>query len=101
VTDEPIRQELVKMGLKEGRDFFHEFRIPAYSGRKGQKVYYWLDFYIPDLMLATEADGEIWHTFFDSKKRDHWRDNLIAKKYGIKIVRLTPFELRIKKSHGL
>jgi very-short-patch-repair endonuclease len=85
------------MGLKEGKDFFHEFRIPSYSGCKGQSVYYWLEFYIPDLMLGVEADGEIWHTFFDSKERDRKRDALITKKYGIKIVRLTPFEVRNKR----
>jgi very-short-patch-repair endonuclease len=97
VNERPIREELLGMGLKEGKDFFHEFRIPGYFGCKGQSVYYWLDFFIPDLLLDIEADGEIWHTFFDSKERDRRRDSLIRKKYGIKIVRLTPFQLRNKR----
>lgn len=79
------------------KDFFHQWRILAISAVEGQKVYYWLDFYLPSLKLAIEADGEIWHTFFDSAKKDRKRDILILEKYGIKKARLTSFEVRAKR----
>jgi very-short-patch-repair endonuclease len=97
ITEHPIRSELIRVGLKEGRDFVHEYRIIGYSGVKGQAVYYWLDFYIPNLRLGIEADGEIWHTFFDSAKRDKRRDSLIMNNHGIRVVRLSPFQLRDKR----
>lgn len=93
-TEEPIRRELESLGLKEGQAFVHEHRVDAYCGIRGQPVYYWLDFFIPDLNLALEADGEIWHKFFDTVKRDRRRDKLIAKKHGIKVVRLNSFDVR-------
>lgn len=94
VTELPIRNELLRLGLAEGVDFVHEYRILGYFGKRGQSVYYWLDFYIPELKLALEADGEIWHTFFDTRKRDRKRDRLLERKYGIKIIRMNSYQVR-------
>lgn len=96
-TEEPIRNELLRLGFSEGSTFYHEYRIPGYIGKRGQSVYYWMDFYFPDLKLAIEADGEIWHTFFDTAKRDRTRDRLIARTHGIKVARLNSRNVRVGK----
>jgi very-short-patch-repair endonuclease len=75
----------------------HEHRIEAYRRTDGRKVYFWLDFYIPDLRLDIEADGEIWHKFFDLKARDRRRDGVLKEKYGIKVVRLKSSDTRKKR----
>src|SRR5439155_26453596 len=64
-SEAPIRDELLRMGFVEGESFLHEHRVFGYYGKKGQKVYFWLDIFIPTLLLDIEADGEIWHHFFD------------------------------------
>ena len=75
-TELPIRQELLGLGFMEGRSFHHQQRIFGYHGIKGQNTYFWMDLFIPSLLLDIETDGEIWHTFFDLKKRDRRRDSL-------------------------
>jgi hypothetical protein len=92
-----IRDELIKMGFIEGQSFIHQHRIFGYLGKRGQRVYYWLDLFIPSLLLDIEADGEIWHRFFDMKARDRRRDSILRKRYGIKVVRLSSFHLRKKR----
>ncbi|HZW54757.1 MAG TPA: hypothetical protein VFF30_00555 [Nitrososphaerales archaeon] len=96
-TEAPIREELVKMGFIEGKTFLHEHRIFGYLGKNGQNVYFWLDFYLPDLKLGIEADGEVWHQFFDLKKRDRNRDATLARIHGVKIVRFDSYDLRRKR----
>jgi len=97
ITESPIRDQLIKMGYVEGESFFHEHRIFGYLGKNGQKVYYWLDFYLPELKLGIEADGEVWHSFFDIKERDRFRDRTLRRVHGVKIVRLTSFDTRRKR----
>lgn len=97
INEAPIRDELLRMGFVEGKSFFHERRFPGYIGKNGHKVYYWLDFYLPKMKLAIEADGEVWHNFFDIKERDKNRDRQIFDYHGIKVVRLTSFDLRKKR----
>ncbi len=93
-TELPIRNELLNLGLREGIDFIHEYRVLGYKGERKQNVYFWLDFYIPSLKLAIEADGEIWHTFFDTARRDRKRDRLLRRKYGMKVIRMNSFDVR-------
>jgi hypothetical protein len=100
-TVAPIRNELIKMGYVEGETFVHEYRVLGYHGNRGQPVYFWLDLFIPSLLLDFEGDGEIWHTFFDTKKRDRRRDALLRNKYGIKVVRLNSYHLRKKRLNGI
>jgi hypothetical protein len=92
-----IRDELVRMGYVEGESFFHQHRILGYLGKRGQRVYYWLDLFIPSLLLDIEADGEIWHHFFDMKARDRRRDSILKREYGIKVVRLSSHHLCKKR----
>lgn len=92
-----IRDELVRMGFIEGQSLLHEHKLFGYIGRRGQRVYYWLDLFIPSLLLDIEADGEIWHQFFDMKARDRRRDSILRKRYGIKVVRLSSYHLRKKR----
>lgn len=92
-----VRDELVKMGFVEGRSFLHQHRVFGYHGKRGQPVYYWLDLYIPSLFLDIEADGEIWHRFFDMKARDRRRDSTLRRRYGIQVLRLNSFHLRKKR----
>jgi hypothetical protein len=96
-TETPIREELIKIGLVEEQSFFHQHRIFGYYGRRGQSVYYWMDLFIPYLLLDIEADGEIWHTFFDMKERDRRRDLILRKSYGIKVIRLNSYHIRKKR----
>lgn len=96
-TETPIRDELTKMGLVEEQSFFHQHRIFGYYGVRGQSVYYWMDLFIPYLLLDIEADGEIWHTFFDMKERDRKRDLLLRRNYGIKVIRLNSYHIRKKR----
>jgi hypothetical protein len=60
-----------------------------------------MDFFIPSLMLDIEADGEIWHTFFDLKKRDRRRDSILRKRYGIKVIRLNSYHIRKKRLNSI
>ncbi|MGI0091682.1 MAG: hypothetical protein ACREBS_08235 [Nitrososphaerales archaeon] len=96
-TEVSIRDELARMGFVEGKSFLHQHRIFAYRGSRGQSVYFWLDMFIPSLLLAIEADGEIWRQFFDMKKRDKRRDAILRRRYGIKVVRLNSYHLRKKR----
>jgi very-short-patch-repair endonuclease len=96
-TEVPIRDELIRLGFSAEKAFLHQYRIFGYYGCKGQNVYYWMDFFIPSLLLDIEADGEIWHTFFDMKKRDRFRDSSLRKRYGIKVVRLSSYHIRKKR----
>lgn len=89
------------MGLVEGESFLHQHRLLAYLGARGQRVYYRLDIFIPSLRLDIEADGEIWHRFFDSKARDRRRDSILRRRYGIKVLRLSSYHLRKKRLSAL
>jgi very-short-patch-repair endonuclease len=100
-TELPIREELIGLGFVERESFQHQRRIFGYRGIRGQSVYYWMDFFIPSLMLDIEADGEIWHTFFDLKKRDRRRDTILRKRYGIKVIRLNSYHIRKKRLNSI
>lgn len=93
VMEVPIRNELNRLGFVEGVTFIHEYKIFGYNGKKGQKVYYWIDFFLPELNLGIEADGEVWHQFFDLKKRDRIRDHRLLQIYGTKVVRFSSFDM--------
>ena len=97
----PIRDELTRIGYVDGKTFFHEQRIFGYRGVRGQRVYFWLDFFIPSLLLDIECDGEIWHEFFDTKERDRRRDSILMSNYEIKVVRLNSYHLRKKRLNGI
>jgi very-short-patch-repair endonuclease len=102
ITEAPIKEELVNFGFIEGRSFFHEHRLFGYYGKNGQPVYYWLDFYLPQLRLGIEADGDVWHHLFsDIKKRDKRRDRNLRMRHGIKVVRLSSYDVRKKRLGGL
>ena len=96
-TEKPIREELLRIGYSEGKSFYHQHRLFGYYGSRGQSVYYWLDMFIPSLLLDIEADGEIWHTFFDMKARDRRRDRILKNRYGIKVIRLNSYHIRKKR----
>jgi hypothetical protein len=96
-TETPIRDELTKLGLVEQQSFFHQHRVFGYYGCRGQSVYYWMDIFIPYLLLDIEADGEIWHTFFTMKERDRKRDAILRRNYGIRVVRLNSYQIRKKR----
>jgi hypothetical protein len=96
-SEAPIRDELIRMGLVEGDSFVHEHRVFGYYGKRGQKVYFWLDIFLPSLLLDIEADGEIWHHFFDMRARDRRRDSILRRKYGIQVKRLKSYHLRKKR----
>lgn len=51
-----------------------------------------VDFYIPDINLCIEADGEYWHNLPGKKEKDRWRDWILKKK-GYLVVRLTEKEI--------
>ena len=91
----------MRLGLLEQRSFYHQYRIFGYNGCRGQRVYYWMDIFVPFLLLDIEADGEIWHTFFDMKKRDRKRDSILRRRYGIKVLRLNSFHIRKKRLHKI
>lgn len=96
-TEIPIRDALLKLGFTEEQSFYHQHRIFGYYGCRGQSVYYWMDIFIPSLRLDIEADGEIWHTFFNMKQRDRKRDSILRKSYGIKVIRLNSYHIRKKR----
>ena len=99
-TETPIRDEFERLGLVEAQSFFRQHRIFGYYGKRGQSVYYWMDLFIPNLLLDIEADGEIWHTFFDMKKRDRKGDSIPRRNYGIKVLRLNSYHVRKKRLGG-
>jgi hypothetical protein len=50
-SERRVRDELLRLGFVEGQSFLHEHRVFGYLGKRGQKVYYWLDFFVPSLLL--------------------------------------------------
>ena len=46
-----------------------------------------VDFYIPSLHLAIEIDGE-YHNTAEQKRKDEFKDNLIAKRRKVKMLRI-------------
>jgi very-short-patch-repair endonuclease len=49
--------------------------------------WYVIDFYLPDLHLALEADGDYWHSSPEAVARDRRRDATLAL-LGIRTVRI-------------
>ncbi len=55
-------QELVELGLIEGEDFIFQYRYP--------KTKFIIDFFLPSLNLAIEANGDYWHRIPSGMERD-------------------------------
>jgi hypothetical protein len=100
-SEAPIRDELIRLGFEEGVTFFHEHRVLGYRGKRGQNVYFWLDIFIPALLLDLEADGEIWHQFPEMKARDRRRDAILRRNYGICVARLNSYHIRKKRLNAV
>lgn len=58
-AERKVKKYLERIGYEEGIDFIHNVRV-CNKGKEKQ-VYYWLDFYIPELKLVIEASPRIWH----------------------------------------
>ena len=54
---------------------------------------YLIDFFLPSLNVALEADGTYWHNLPKHKANDKRRDDYFLKK-GITTIRITESELR-------
>ena len=53
-----------------------------------------LDFYCPEIKLRIEIDGDSHFISNESLRKDKLRDNILFKKYKIKILRFTNIEIR-------
>jgi len=53
-----------------------------------------LDFYSPEIKLGIEIDGDSHFTDDKSLFKDKSRDNILLRRYGIKILRFTNLEIR-------
>jgi very-short-patch-repair endonuclease len=51
------------------------------------------DFYLPDINLVVECDGDYWHNLPKTIKKDKWRDNWLRKN-GYEIVRIPEHEIK-------
>lgn len=72
-----IREALDRLGL----EFIQEYAIGRYS----------LDFYIPSLATAIEADGDYWHR--RREEQDARRDAFVNSR-GIRVIRITESDLQ-------
>jgi len=51
-----------------------------------------VDFYLPELNLVVEVDGDYWHNLERQKKRDEYRNNKL-KELGYKVIRIWGSEI--------
>jgi len=80
-----VREELVKRGI----EFIQEYPVRPY---RGSEWLYFLDFFLPLLNVALEADGLYWHSSSLQVSRDLAKDKRLKRK-GILVVRLTEEEI--------
>lgn len=63
--------------LKKGIQFKIQYKVRSYK----------CDFYLPDLNVVIEVDGELFHTP-DKKKNEEYRDFIIKKDTGADVIRI-------------
>jgi very-short-patch-repair endonuclease len=85
--EQRIREFLLSQGLREGIDFIHNCRI------KGEKSYYWADFYLPHLYLVIEYSPEVWHKMWGRKESDQ-RKREFLESNGLRIIDLGDKDLK-------
>ncbi len=83
--EKKIKDELIELGYKEGIDFIHNCRV------KNDKVYYWIDFYLPLLQLALEYSPEVWHRM-DGRKETEDNKREFLESNGILVITISSDE---------
>lgn len=67
-----IEKAMSKILTRLGYRYYEQFEFYSYI----------VDFYIPEFMIAIEADGKVWH----SKIKDEKRDIELMKRHGVKVL---------------
>jgi len=84
--EDKIRKMLVTKGLKEGKDFHHNYRIMIKIGNR--KRYYWVDFYLQDYGAVLEYSPSIWHCMWNRELSDSIKYKILSD-MGITVYELT------------
>lgn len=86
-----LRRELRQKSTKAEKILWNELRNRKCAGKKVKRQFgmgaYVLDFYVPELNLAIEVDGNI-HELPKNKIHDKNRDTYL-KENGIRVIRIT------------
>lgn len=91
-SEEKILRFLRRRGLIEGLDFTHNTRIGPFINEKGHKVFYWVDFIIPQYKLILEASPQIWHKMWNREKADERKAKFLTP-LGWKVIHLDEKDL--------
>jgi endogenous inhibitor of DNA gyrase (YacG/DUF329 family) len=85
-----IKNILDKFGYREGLDYFHNVRIKdtTRKTKKGQPIYYWLDFLIPLENLVIEASPKIWHRMWNRESSDKKKIKFLES-LGLTVITIT------------
>lgn len=87
-----VQRFLVRQGLREGLDFFHNARVGPFINDKNHKVYFWCDFVVPKYTLILEASPRIWHKMWNRGQADN-RKELCLGNLGWKVINLDEKDL--------
>jgi G:T-mismatch repair DNA endonuclease (very short patch repair protein) len=87
-----VQRFLVKQGLKEGLDFFHNARVGPFLNDNKHKVYFWCDFVVPKYTLILEASPRIWHKMWNREEADKRKESFLGK-LGWKVISLDEKDL--------
>jgi hypothetical protein len=87
-----VQRFLVKQGLNEGLDFFHNARVGPFLNNNKHKIYFWCDFVVPKHILILEASPRIWHRMWNREQADN-RKELFLGNLGWKVINLDEKDL--------
>jgi len=87
-----VKEELDRLGLLEGVDYFHNHRVPNDTGS-----YYYPDFLLPKLRLLIEVSPSIWHTRWNREESEN-RKREFFRRLGFRILELDDRTLRSRES---
>ncbi|MHA1290750.1 MAG: hypothetical protein ACTSPB_25480, partial [Candidatus Thorarchaeota archaeon] len=71
-----IRKLLIDKGLKEGKDFHHNYKFEIVANNR--KRHYWVDFYLKDYGVVLEYSPSIWHRMWNREKSDRMKYKLLS-----------------------
>jgi very-short-patch-repair endonuclease len=87
-----VQRFLIRHGLREGLEFFHNSRVGPFVNDNKHKVYFWCDFVVPKYTLILEASPHIWHKMWNREQADN-RKELALNDLGWKVINLDEKDL--------
>jgi very-short-patch-repair endonuclease/predicted RNA-binding Zn-ribbon protein involved in translation (DUF1610 family) len=76
-SEERVKRFLLRRGMNDGLDFFHNARIGPFLNENQHKIYFWCDFVVPKFKLVLEASPHIWHKMWNREQADIRKEHFL------------------------